>query len=139
MEYDELKSIQWNWESVNGVMTKSPLGGEKTRKYPTDYGKLRAKHSVLTDSCGVPLGVDESGTKMHNIKLFEITFNSVSVQGPQPTRRRNQQLCLDKGYDSDDVRKFLRRRHYRMHVKSRGQEAAQRKTNPRFKARRWVV
>lgn len=29
LEYDKLKSIQWNWQSVDGAMTKSPLGGEK--------------------------------------------------------------------------------------------------------------
>ena len=27
LEYDELKGIQWNWQSVDGSMTKSPLGG----------------------------------------------------------------------------------------------------------------
>jgi len=32
LEYDKLKSIQWNWQSVDGAMTKSPLGGEKYRQ-----------------------------------------------------------------------------------------------------------
>jgi putative transposase len=32
VEYDELKGIQWNWQSVDGAMTKSPLGGEKYRQ-----------------------------------------------------------------------------------------------------------
>lgn len=31
LEYDELKGIQWNWQSVDGAMTKSPLGGGKYR------------------------------------------------------------------------------------------------------------
>ncbi len=30
-EYDELKGIQWNWQSMDGAMVKSPLGGEKYR------------------------------------------------------------------------------------------------------------
>lgn len=34
LEYDELKGIQWNWQSVDGAMTKSPLGGEKNREKP---------------------------------------------------------------------------------------------------------
>lgn len=34
LEYDELKSIQWNWLSVDGAITKSPLGGEKNREKP---------------------------------------------------------------------------------------------------------
>lgn len=31
LEYDELQGIEWNWQSVDGAMTKSPLGGEKYR------------------------------------------------------------------------------------------------------------
>ena len=34
LEYDELKGTQWNWQSVDGAMTKSPLGGEKNRQKP---------------------------------------------------------------------------------------------------------
>jgi putative transposase len=33
-EYDELKGIQWNWQSVDGAITKSPLGGEKYSQKP---------------------------------------------------------------------------------------------------------
>jgi putative transposase len=29
LEYDELKGIDWNWQSMDGAMTKAPLGGEK--------------------------------------------------------------------------------------------------------------
>ena len=93
---------------------------------------------MLTDANGVPLGVAISGANTHDIKLLKETFDSVPVHRPQPTTR-HQHVCLDKGYDSKDVRKFLIRRHYKPHVKSRGKEAEQKKRNPRFKARRWVV
>ena len=33
-EYDDLKGIDWKWQSVDGAMSKSPLGGEKTGKNP---------------------------------------------------------------------------------------------------------
>ena len=33
-EYDELKGIDWKWQSLDGAMTKSPLGGEKNRQKP---------------------------------------------------------------------------------------------------------
>lgn len=32
LEYDARKGIGWSWESVDGAMTKSPLGGEKYRQ-----------------------------------------------------------------------------------------------------------
>lgn len=28
-EYDQLKGIQWEWQCIDGAMTKAPLGGEK--------------------------------------------------------------------------------------------------------------
>ena len=33
-EYDHLKGIDWKWQSVDGAMSKSPLGGEKNREKP---------------------------------------------------------------------------------------------------------
>ena len=35
--YDELKGIDWSWQSMDGAMTKAPLGGEKNR--PKSYGQ----------------------------------------------------------------------------------------------------
>jgi transposase len=28
-EYDDLKGLEWKWQSMDGAMTKAPLGGEK--------------------------------------------------------------------------------------------------------------
>ena len=30
-QFDELKGINWDWLSMDGAMTKAPLGGEKNR------------------------------------------------------------------------------------------------------------
>jgi transposase len=30
-EYDRRRGIAWKWQSLDGTMTKSPLGGEKNR------------------------------------------------------------------------------------------------------------
>ena len=32
--YDELKGLDWSWLSMDGAMTKSPLGGGKNRPQP---------------------------------------------------------------------------------------------------------
>lgn len=31
LRYDKLKGIDWSWLSIDGAMTKAPLGGEKNR------------------------------------------------------------------------------------------------------------
>ena len=33
-EYDDLVGIDWEWQSLDGAMTKAPLGGEKNREKP---------------------------------------------------------------------------------------------------------
>jgi putative transposase len=34
VEYDNLKGIDWQWQSVDGATTKAPLGGGKNREKP---------------------------------------------------------------------------------------------------------
>lgn len=41
LEYDELKGIQWDWQSIDGAMTKAPLGGEKYGAKPHGSGQIR--------------------------------------------------------------------------------------------------
>src|SRR5512135_2412975 len=48
-QYDELAGIQWEWQSVDGAMTKAPFGGAATGANPTDRGKRGVKRSLLTD------------------------------------------------------------------------------------------
>ena len=42
---DEIKGIGWKWISLDGVMTKAPLGGEKTGANPTDRAKKGRKEA----------------------------------------------------------------------------------------------
>ena len=46
--YDEFKGIDWSWLSMDGCMTKAPLGGQNTGKNPTD----RAKRGVKRQPAG---------------------------------------------------------------------------------------
>src|SRR5215217_3122483 len=39
LEYDELKGIDWSWLSMDGCMTKAPLGGEKGGEKPHRPGQ----------------------------------------------------------------------------------------------------
>jgi transposase len=44
-EYDELQGIEWTWQSLDGAITKSPLGGEKNREKP--YRSRQAGRETL--------------------------------------------------------------------------------------------
>ena len=39
-EYDGLQGIDWQWQSMDGAMNKSPLGGEKNREKPDRSGQI---------------------------------------------------------------------------------------------------
>ena len=43
LKYDRLKGIKWRWLSMDGAMTKAPLGGKKNWQKPYRQGKNRHK------------------------------------------------------------------------------------------------
>ena len=81
--------------------------GNDTAKKPTDRGKLGTKRSVLTDARGVLLGLAVSGANTYDIRLLEASFDNQPFKRPQPTTRE-QHVCLDKGYDSEDASQLIR-------------------------------
>ena len=139
MEYDGLKGIDWSWVSGDGAMTKAPLAGEKNRAQSTDRAKSGTKRSLLTDGAGVPIGLAVGGANVNDFKLLRETIASIPVERPEPTAASPQGMCLDKGYDYDEVRELLAEFGFTAHIRSRGEEAQELKRSARFRARRWVV
>ena len=48
-------------------------------------------------------------------------------------------MCLDKGYDYDEIREILKEFGFTAHIRARGEEAQAIKREAGYKARRWVV
>lgn len=138
-QFDELQGIDWDWLSMDGAMTKAPLGGEKTGPNPTDRAKKGTKRSLLTEAHGVPIGLDVDGANRHDMKLVRSTIESIVVDRPVPTEAQPQGMCLDKGYDYDDVRAILHEFGFTAHIRSRGEEAKAIVREAGMRARRWVV
>ena len=113
--------------------------GKKTGPNPTDRAKDGVKRSVLTEGSGVPIGRVVDGANRNDFKLARETIQSIPLPRPQPTGRYPQGMCLDKGYDYDEVRVLLREFGFTAHIRSRGEEAEAVKKEAGFKARRWVV
>jgi putative transposase len=138
-EYDELRGIEWEWQAVDGVMTKAPFGGAATGPNPTDRGKRGTKRSLLTDGAGIPLAIIVDGANRNDMKLLAATLDGVVIARPASTEGAPQHLCLDKGYDYDCVRTEVAARGYTAHIRSRGEEALAKVVHPGARARRWVV
>jgi putative transposase len=138
-EYEALRTIHWEWQSMDGTMAKAPLGGEETGKNPTDRAKIGTKRSLWTDGRGVPLGIAVSGANTHDKRLVEATLKSGPVPRPAVHDWAPQNMCQDKGYDYPDVRELLAGYGYTVHIPRRGQDSAERGRLPGYRARRWVV
>ena len=85
------------------------------------------------------MGVAVDGANRHDMKLVRPTLDSVLIARPEPTLEQPQGMCLDKGYDYDEVRRTLEEFGFTAHIRSRGEEAKAIKREAGFRARRWVV
>lgn len=94
---------------------------------------------MLTDGNGIPLSVVVDGANRHDMKLTQATLTGLVIERPEPTTERPQGLCLDKGYDYDEVREILREFGFTAHIRARGEEAKALREDASKKARRWVV
>lgn len=113
--------------------------GKKTGANPTDRGKSGTKRSLLTDASGVPIGLALAEANRHDMKLVRQTLDSIPLKRPPPSVDRPQGLCLDQGYDYDEVRAIVQEFGFTAHIRSRGEEAWALKKEAGFRARRWVV
>ena len=138
-EYDEVQGIQWEWQAVDGVMTKAPFGKGATGPNPTDRAKSGTKRSMLTDGAGIPLPLVVDGANRHDCKLLGATLDGIVIARPEPDKAHPQHLCLDTGYDYLVMRLLVRARSYLDHVRSRGEEKAEKIRIPGHRTRRWVV
>lgn len=87
----------------------------------------------------MPIGLAVEGANRHDMKLVRATVENIVVQRPEPTPQQPQGMCLDKGYDYQEVRDILQEFGFTEHIRSRGQEAQEIKNEAGKKARRWVV
>jgi putative transposase len=73
------------------------------------------------------------------MKLVRTTIESIVVERPAATEDEPHGMCLDKGYDYDEVREILEEFGFTAHIKARGEEANELKEEASKRARRWVV
>ena len=117
------------------------MGGKKTGKNPTDRAKKGVKRSLLVEADGIPVGLAVEGANRNDMKMVEATLESIPEDAgrPEPTPEQPQGMCMDKGYDYDEVREIVEEFGFTAHIKARGEEAQEIKRKAGAKARRWVV
>ncbi len=73
------------------------------------------------------------------MKLVRSTLESIVIERVSPCPEQPQGMCLDKGYDYDEVRETLEEFGFTAHIRARGEEAKEIAHEAGKKARRWVV
>jgi putative transposase len=106
---------------------------------PTDRGKLGTKRHVLTDGKGIPLAVVITAANTHDMKAAVNTLDNIVVKrSSSKINKERQNLCLDKGYDFQEIENSVIKKGYLPHIRQRGEQTI---TNhfPHHRSRRWVV
>ena len=127
-DYEDLIGLDFDWLALDGSLHKAPLGGKKPGPNPTDRAKGGVKRSVLTEAQGIPVGVVLEGANRHDRKFTDSTLSSMppAAEAARDAHRaggNEQHLCLDAGYDYDQVREMVAAHGYTAHIRPRGEEA----------------
>ena len=85
------------------------------------------------------MGVAVDGANRNDFKMARETLESIPIERPRPSARKPQGMCLDKGYDYDEVPALLKEFGFISHIRSRGEEAKDLTREAGRRARRWVV
>jgi putative transposase len=87
------------------------------------------------DERGVPLSIVVTGANRHDVSQLAAVLDAIVIERPDTV----QHLCADKGYSGEPAQQAIKDRRYIPHVKQRGEEIQEKKINPTYKARRYVV
>ena len=98
--------------------------------------KNGSKRHLLVDGRGVPLSIVVTGANRHDVTQLELVLDEIVITRPEDVE---QHLCADKGYSGEPAYQAIVDRNYIPHVKQRGEEIQEKKDNPSYINRRWVV
>jgi putative transposase len=86
---------------------------------------------------GIPLSIVITAANTHDVKAAIKTLDSIVIKRPIKNKKKKQQnLCLDKGYDSHEIEREVVKRRYIPHIRRRGEKKSKYNSG---KKRRWVV
>ena len=142
--YDKLVGICWRWLAADCALVKAVLGGTSTGKSPVDRGKLATKRTLLTDKRGAPLALTVNSGNRTDMRLLDGVLSSLVVDRPAVVKYRPQHLCLDKGFDYQEVDELLIELNFRRHIARKKKGSSPLAPPPRsqktiYRAKRWVV
>lgn len=86
-----------------------------------------------------PLAIVIASANVNDHKLLEETIEAIVVERPKPIPKKQQNLCLDKGYDNQPSREVVKKHGYQDHIRRIGEEKLDQKGQHKHPARRYVI
>ena len=129
--------IDWTRAALDSRSVPAKKGGRGVGRNPTDKGKPRSKHHLITDRQGIPLAIEITAANLHDSRMLEAMLDAIP---PIRTGRRGQQrgrpdrLHADKGDDYERCRTACRQRSVQDRIARQGIESKH-----RLGRHRWVV
>ena len=70
----------------------------------------------MTDGNGIPLALVVAPANRHDMKLFEATLAAQPMVPTDLAPDQVRHLCLDRGYDYDEIRQIIEQWGYQGHI-----------------------
>ncbi|HXR17276.1 MAG TPA: IS5 family transposase [Terriglobales bacterium] len=141
-ELNERQQLKWSESFLDGSFAPAKKGA-------TEFGTTKrgkgTKWMVVVDGAGIPLGDHLHSASPAEVRLAETTLAAIRVGRRHCAGRPRQKpvrVIADKAYDSDPLRKRLRRRGIELicpHKRNRVRPAMQDGRALRRYRRRWIV
>ena len=68
------------------------------------------------EGAGIPVGLAVEGANRNDMKMVRNTLESIPIERPEPTEADPQGMCMDKGYDFDEVRAIVAEFAFTAHI-----------------------
>jgi transposase len=109
---DRRGELDWSMAFFDGSFAPAKKGGDKVGLTKNGKG---TKWMLVIDGNGLPLGFHLESATTAEVKLAEQTLDTICVSRPRGRpKQRPAKLVADRGYDSRDFRRALRRRGMQM-------------------------
>src|SRR4051794_10743102 len=110
-ELNGADKIDWSRAALDCSFARALGCGERTGPSPVDRRKPGSKHHVITDGQGIPLAAATTAANVNEVTQVRRLVEAIPpVRGkPGRPRRRPDRLYGDGAYDSEPLRRWLRR------------------------------
>jgi transposase len=114
-ELEGADRIDWERAVIDSSFVRARGGGGRTGPSPVDRRKVGSKHTIITDAGGLPLAATTTAANVPDVvPLIPLVDAIPPVRGKRGRpRRRPRRLYGDRGFDSEENRRQLRRRGIR--------------------------